>query len=372
MQCGAAFGAPPAARAAAGRPTRPERDLQDAEARYRALFEGAVDPILVADAEGRYLDANPAAAGLLGYTRDELLGLRVADVVAGGVDSVEAEYARFLQEGRWSGELEVRRRDGSTVAVEARATAVVLPTGPLYISILRDVSERRAAEQMQREFLAMVTHELRTPLTSVKGYAQLMQRRGVYSDQAVGVIVSRAAHLERLLGDLLDLSRLEGGRLELRRARVDLVVLARAMAEQAQVLTRLHAVRVEAPERPLEGWWDRDRVEQVLQNLLSNAVKYSPEGGEVVLRVEDVGGEARVAVTDRGLGVSAEALPRLFDRFYQARIGRTAGDAEGLGLGLYITRSLVEAHGGRIQAESVLGRGSTFAVTLPYGEPGES
>lgn len=234
---------------------------------------------------------------------------------------------------------------------------------------LRDAALRRASERAQGEALGMVAHELRSPLAALKGYAQLMQRRGTYSEKAVGVIVARTRHLERLIGDLLDLSRLEAGRLELRPDRMDLVALVHSMVEHAQVLTQLHAIRSEAPTRPLEGWWDRDRLEQVFGNLLTNAVRYSPQGGEILVRVQDLGREARVSVADEGLGIAAAAVPRLFHRFYQAPEGRGSGAERGLGLGLYITRSLVEEHGGRIEVASEIGRGTTFTVILPYEGP---
>jgi PAS domain S-box-containing protein len=252
--------------------------LRASEERYHSLFEDTRDAILVADADGRYPDANAAAARLLEYTHDHLRQLRVAEVVVATSGWTETEYERFKREGQWRGERELRRQDGSIVPVEARATVVDLPTGAVYLSAIRDVSERRALERMQREFLSMVTHELRTPLASIKGYAQIMQKRAAYNESAVGVIVTQAKRLERLIGDLLDVSRLEVGRLELQRDVTDLVAL-----------TREHMIRVEGPESLLIGRWDTTRLEQVLQNLLSNAVKYSPDGGVVVVRVEAPG-----------------------------------------------------------------------------------
>jgi signal transduction histidine kinase len=220
---------------------------------------------------------------------------------------------------------------------------------------------------MQREFITMVTHELRNPLASIKGYAELMQRRGAYSEAAVDTIVTQAKQLERLIEDLLDVSRLQVGQLKLQPGETDLVALARAAAAQAQTLTHVHTIRVVAPEPPLVGRWDATRLEQVLQNLLSNAVKYSPDGGEIVVRVEDLPRQARVSVTDQGIGIPPEALPRLFQRFFRTEEAQARG-IEGLGLGLHISRALVEAHGGRLWAESLPGQGSTFVFTLPRQE----
>ena len=141
------------------------------------LFNGVADAILVADADRRYLDANPAALRLLGYSRDELLRLRVDDVVAAAEPVWAAtEFARMIDEGEWRGELNVRHRDGTLIPVEARATVVALPTGPVYLSTLRDVSERHELDRLQGEFLAAVSHDLKNPLTTIRAQAQLLRR----------------------------------------------------------------------------------------------------------------------------------------------------------------------------------------------------
>ena len=342
--------------------------LQAAEAHYRGLFESAADAILVADGEGRYLDANPAAGDLLGYSRDELLQLRVADVVAAGLEWTEAEYARFLRDGHWQGELEVRRQDGTLVPVEARATTLELPTGTLYRSTLRDISERRALERLQHDFLALVTHELKSPLTSIRAYADLMERRAAYNARGIEAIRSQAQRLERLINDLLDVSQLQAGRLDLQCEPADLATLVDDAAAEARLLSEAHEIVVEQPAQPLIGCYDRDRLMQIMDNVLVNAVKYSPPGSSVRVRVDDLGQAARVSVSDQGSGIPAEALPHVFDRFYRTP-GAAASGVKGLGLGLYITRQLVEAHGGRIWVESSPGQGSAFIFTLPYQRP---
>jgi NtrC-family two-component system sensor histidine kinase KinB len=263
--------------------------------------------------------------------------------------------------------------DGRRVDVSAGLAPHPGPLGELAVisAILRDIGERKALERQQREFLSMVTHELRNPLASIRGYAQIMRRRGEYMERGLDVILTQSRRLERLIGDLLDVSRAEAGQLQLRREESDLVELVRAAADQAQALTRAHEVRFEGPDGPLLGQWDRDRLDQVLQNLLANATKYAPDGGTIVVRVEDRGCEARVSVADQGPGIAPDALPSLFGRFFRTEEARASG-AEGLGLGLYISRTLVEAHGGRIWAESMLGQGSTFTFALPYAPPGET
>ncbi|HEY7061971.1 MAG TPA: GAF domain-containing protein [Chloroflexota bacterium] len=345
---------------------RAQTGLLAAEARYRTIFEGVADTILVSDADGRILDANLPATELLGCSLDELRVRRIMDVCAMGDGWIETEFARFLEQGYWRGEAEVAKRDGTRVPVEVRATVAEVHGRKVCISTLRDTSERRAVERLQREFIAMIAHDLKTPLTSIGGYAQLMQRRQAYDQGAATTILSQTRRLERLLSDLLDAAQLETGRLKLRRAPVDLGALVRACVEDVRAAAPAHAFRVDASAAPLEGLWDHDRLMQVLENLLTNAVKYSPEDSEIAVRVADLGDAAEVAVIDQGIGIPPEALPRLFDRFYRTEAA-TASAARGLGLGLHTAKMLVEAHGGRIHAASAgPGQGSTFTLALPY------
>ena len=226
-----------------------------------------------------------------------------------------------------------------------------------------DVADRAAPERRQRDFMMLVGHELRSPLTAIVGYAQLMQRRRAYDEQALTAILAQARQIDRLVGDLLDSSRLETGQLQLEPSQTDLVAVARAAMQQAQLTSPFHVVRLESPAGPLDGWWDRGRLAQVFANLLGNAVKYSPAGGEVLVGIEDLGTAVGVSVEDQGVGIASAALPHLFERFYRAPA--TAGEVPGLGLGLHVTKALVEAHGGSMQVESLLGRGSVFTFTLP-------
>ena len=219
------------------------------------------------------------------------------------------------------------------------------------------------ASERQRDFITLIGHELRNPLAAIIAYAQLMQRRGAYDEQALTTIVAQAGQIDRLVGDLLDSSRLEAGQLQLEPSQTDLVAVARASTQQAQLTSRVHVVRLESPGGPLEGWWDRGRLGQVFANLLGNAIKYSAAGGEILVQVEDLGTEARVSIEDHGAGIAPAVLPHLFDRAYRGLA--TAAGVPGLGLGLYISKALVEAHGGSIQVESLLGQGTVFSFILP-------
>jgi PAS domain S-box-containing protein len=352
------------ARAAQQRAETALAQLQVAEARYRHLFENAADAFILIGPDGRYLETNQAASDLLGYSREELLGLRVGDTALNPGEARQ-HFTQLQQLGEGRGEGEVRRKDGTTVPVEWWAVALPPSTGPLYIRALRDVSARRTAERQQHELIAMVGHELRNPLTLINGYAQLLQQANPGGDPGVDAIARQAAHMDRILGDLLDLARLETGRLELRRRPVDLVALTRLATEHTRALSPEHVVQVNAPAQRLTGEWDIERLTQVLQNLLTNAVKYSAPGSKIEVCLADRGDEAEVVIRDEGQGVPADALPRIFDRFYRGP--DASRGTPGQGLGLYVTRWLVEAHGGRIRAESAgPGQGTTVTFNLPY------
>jgi signal transduction histidine kinase len=252
----------------------------------------------------------------------------------------------------------------------ARRCALAIDNSSLYQAEQQARSDAQAALAQRDELTSLVTHDLKNPLTSLKATVQLMQRRGEYDSRAMDRMLLQVEFLHRLIEDLAAFATLQSGRLELRPRAVELQELAKPILQQHGLLNQLHTLRLQGPEEPIVGYWDRDRLEQVFQNLIGNAVKYSPEGGEVLLRIEKGPEEARVAIHDQGLGIPESELPRLFNRFY--RSDDAARAASGLGLGLFISRTLVEAHGGSIWAESGgPGEGSSFYFTLPLGvEPG--
>lgn len=221
----------------------------------------------------------------------------------------------------------------------------------------------KAGRRRRSESVALLGHELRNPLTAIMAYAQLIQRRGAYDAKAITTIIAQAQQMQRLLDDLIASESSGVGELRLRRNDVDLVGIARAALHQWEVLSPGHSWRLETPDGSLTGRWDQGRLAQVFANLLGNAVKYSPGGGEILLTVEDLGATARVSVEDRGVGIAPADLSHLFDRSYRG--AATADRVDGMGIGLYVAKVLVEAHGGSISVESLLGRGSVFSFTLP-------
>ena len=347
------------------------RDARAAEEQYRSLFAGVGDAVLVTDADGNYVDANPAMTALVGYSVEELRRLRVGDLTA-DPDAGFARVLHALPDGAVRGEITLRRKDGSTVPVEGWMTSVAGPAGTLFIGTWRDISERRRAEEERQRFIAMIAPELRNPLSSRIGYAELLRRRERYDAKAVETIIAQGRRLERLTLDLRETMLVQAGVLNLKRAPVAVRELIAAAIEQARATTD-RAIHVEMPERLPIAEWDADRVAQVLGNLLLNAIKYSGErgeGGDVRVRVEDTGEAVRVAVADSGIGIPPDALPRIFEPFYRAS-NATDGSTRGMGLGLPISKALVEAHGGAMWAESALGEGSVFIFTLPYRAPSD-
>jgi signal transduction histidine kinase len=236
------------------------------------------------------------------------------------------------------------------------------------------MSREQAAQRIKDDFLSIVSHELRTPLTSIQGYSQLLEGRlrgGVAGESKemahLGVIRSQVGRMRRLVDDLLDVSRIDRrGGVSVEPADFDLAEEVRGAAAR---IGREHADRtiaVEAPDRmPVHA--DRDRIDQVLTNLIENAVKYSPEGGPVRVIAERRGGEVEVRVADVGVGIPPQHRDHVFERFYQADGDAGRRRFGGLGLGLYISRAIIDAHGGRIWAapNTEDGAGSVFGFRIP-------
>ena len=194
------------------------REAQASEARYRGLFEGVADAVLVFDAEGRYIDANAAASLIYGESREELLQRRIGDTAEMRAESLR-NFAELTRDGTFRGETTLHRRDGTTVPIESRTTAVRLASGTIYVTVMRDISERMRVEEERRQFVAMVAHELRNPLSALIGYAELMRRRERYDPKAVETIIAQGKRLERLTLDLRETLRAQAGRLDLSAAR---------------------------------------------------------------------------------------------------------------------------------------------------------
>lgn len=335
--------------------------LDASEARFHAIVNNSLDGVLVIDQSGTIHFSNPAAAQILDCSAEQLCG-RVF-----GVPLAPGDVA----------ELNVCRRGETARIVELRVTETVWRNCAAFLVTLRDITERKRREEECREairrrdeFLAMLSHELRNPLAAVSNAAHVLlreQRADRNSQRACEVIDRETRQMVRLLDDLLDVCRISCGKTVLRKAQVDLALLVAETAEVAAALmeSRGLTLHVAVPEIPIWIEGDAVRLRQVVHNLLSNAAKYTPAGGRVRLMLETQPHRALLTVADTGSGISADDLPHIFDPFYQGRTACQRGET-GLGVGLSLVRSLVQMHGGAVEARSPgPGAGTTFEVRLP-------
>ena len=266
-------------------------------------------------------------------------------------------------------ELTVLQPIERTLKVHAVPCDPIEPGGPELVLVVQDVTELYRYERLRKEFVANVSHELKSPLTAIRGLTETL-REGALQDPAhgqqfLGLIEQETARLSRLIDDLLELAQLESGQGPRPTQRVELGALIDEMLPALQAKARPRQITIEAHlDRSWQVGVDADWLRRILRNLLDNAVAYNREGGTVTVTVQPESGWARVAVADTGLGIPAEDLPRVFERFYRVDKARSR-ESGGTGLGLAIVKHAVESYGGAVAVESQLGRGSTFTFTIP-------
>ena len=335
--------------------------VQASEKRFRQIIDHSVDGLVIVDTGGIVRFANLAAEALFGRRTEELVGQPFGFPVDAGE----------------SAELEIVCKGGVSITVEMRVTTMELGEQSVYLTALRDISERKRVEaadrelgEMKTEFVATVSHELRTPLTSIKGFLDLLLRGKVRDSATQREFLTRAVQetdrLVTLVSELLDLSRMDAGQLELRVEQVDMKALITGTVQSMQALAVENQIPLTftLPVVPLIVGGDRDRLHQVLTNLIGNAIKFSSAHCPVLVTAEALHNFVTVSVIDQGPGIPERAIHRLFTKFY--RVHSSLDHAvSGTGLGLYISKKLIEAHGGNIGVESELGDGSTFFFTLP-------
>jgi two-component system phosphate regulon sensor histidine kinase PhoR len=328
------------------------RDRQQREAVLSAMEEG----VLLVGADDSLGYANPAAARLLGGVPRTLRAL-TPPAVRG-----------LVEETRSDGRAREREVETGFPTRVLQASTVALRDPGEVLVVLRDVTAPRRVEAMRRDFVADASHELKTPAAAIQAAAETVERAVGEDPGSAARFAAQlrrdATRLSRIVSDLLDLSRLEAERPNLSPVRLDRVV-----ADEADRLTSAAAgsgVRIEPAVEPVTVRGARGDLALLVRNLLENAVRYSPEGGRVDVRLAERDGRAVLEVDDTGIGIPTRDLPRIFERFYRVDRARSR-ETGGTGLGLSIARHIAERHGGRIEAESELGRGSTFRVTLPTG-----
>jgi PAS domain S-box-containing protein len=367
-----------------------EAELRDAEERMRSVVNHVVDGIITIDERGKIESFNPAAEKIFGYKRADVMGRNVKLLMPEPYHSehdgyianyVGSGHAKIIGIGR---EVTGKRQDGSTFPMELAVSEFHIGTRRFFTGIVRDITERKRlqeelqqrlrdladADRQKNEFLAMLSHELRNPLAPMRNALYLLKNTSQGDgdlSEVHGMMERQLQQLVRLVDDLLDVSRIIRGKIDLRKEEVDLVHAVQRAAETAKPVIDAHghALHISVPEEPVLVTGDLVRLAQVIANLLTNAAKYSRSSAPIELAVTREGDEAVVSVKDHGVGIPASLLPRLFELFVQGEhaLARSQG---GLGIGLTLVKRLVEMHEGTVSVLSEgEGRGSEFRIRLP-------
>lgn len=343
---------------------RTQAVLQISETGMRTIIESSSDGFEIVDGNGIVRFVNPTVEALFGRPAKQLMG---------------AAFGFAIEEKKTT-ELEISRPDGSTCVVEMQTADIVWEGQPVYLASLRDITARRNIEQAEKEiakmkatFIAGVTHDLRTPLTSLMGFLKLMksdkEMNGAIQDEFLDLALQDAERLASLTGDILEASQLESVGNKIKLFDVDLCNLITVSLKALEGIARDKGITLhdDFGNSPLNIKADRRTLRRVLDNLIGNAIRYSNHGGAVHVRAARTMAGVLVEVIDQGIGIPEKELPLLFQKFYQGdTLVKRSG--AGTGLGLYIAKEIVEAHGGTIGVESKPGVGSVFHFTIPVIE----
>jgi PAS domain S-box-containing protein len=351
------------------------RRAEEEGARLAAILEATSDFVATAHPSGRALYYNKAARRMLGIGEDEDISeVRIPDTHPAWASAIVLGEGlpTAVRDGIWSGETALLSRDGREIPVSQVIISHLAPDGTVeyFSTVARDISDRKRTERFREDFLHTVTHDLRAPLSALSAHGGILGhlvKKGeldARGQRSVDGIQRGVERINGMIQELADSARLEAGQIRLEKRRLDLARLAFDLVARQGPALPVARIQAEFPADLPPVLADVDRVERIFLNLITNALKYSP--AEARVRVGACRGDREVTiwVADEGPGIAPEDRARLFERFYRAR-SSAAGRVEGLGLGLYIARMLVEAHGGRIWVESEVGRGSTFFFTLP-------
>jgi PAS domain S-box-containing protein len=367
--------------------------LQETTELQRAILQSANFSIIATDAHGVIKSMNAASEAWLGYRQDELIGkatpvmlhdwkelvVRAENLSAEGNTKVDPGLDALFHRAR-RGEADEAdwtyvRADGTSFPIHLSLSALRASSGDVsgFVAIAQDVTERRAVDRMKNEFISVVSHELRTPLTSIRGSLGLLAAGmlGNVADKAqrmLQIAISNTDRLVRLINDILDIERLESGKIALDRQAVDVANLLQQAVDTMRGMSDKNGVHLEMLPAVGEVFGDPDRIQQTLTNLISNAIKFSPAGATVVVSAAADRTHMQFSVEDHGRGIPEEKINVIFERFQQvdASDSREKG---GTGLGLAICRTIIQQHGGRIWVKSEPGKGSTFYFTVPLTQP---
>jgi two-component system, OmpR family, phosphate regulon sensor histidine kinase PhoR len=340
------------------------RELEGERTKMFAVLEQMTDGVLIVDFQGKVQLINPASEKMFNASESDALGNTLAEVVR------HHQIVELWRACLESGESQVTSVDLSTRRMYLHSSAIPL-TQALPGSVLmvfQDLTQVRRLENIRRDFISNISHELRTPLASLKALAETLQESALDDPPTARRFLTRIEtevdSLALIVQELLELTRIESGKVPLQLERIPAEEILTAAADRLRLQAERAGLNlaIHSPQEPLWVLADARRIEQVIVNLLHNAIKFTPQGGQIDLVSEMAGDFVKFSVRDTGIGISSQDLPRIFERFYKADRARSGG---GTGLGLAITRHLVEAHGGKVWAESVEGQGATFYFTLP-------
>jgi PAS domain S-box-containing protein len=345
-----------------------------------AIIEHSADGVMIMDPELRILVFNRALSQMTGWPAEQAIGTPCYQVLAldglSGQDLCGAEPGTLTFEGDepWVAEGELCRPSGSRIAVRVTYSPLYDEEGRLghVLANVVDITRFREAEEMKSTFISVISHELKTPVSLIKGYANTLAREDANWDRAtvregLQVINEESDRLNSLINNLLDASRIQAGGFRLERADVSIPRLAAKVVENFRLQTAAHRFILDfAQDLPVISG-DEERLRQVFNNLVSNAIKYAPDGGEIRIGGWSDGSQVTVYVADQGIGIPLEEQGKLFQRFYRVD-SSLRRKTQGAGLGLYLCRSIVEAHGGRIWLRSEPGKGTTVFFTLSLAD----
>jgi PAS domain S-box-containing protein len=351
-----------------------EERLRQSEKRFRALVENMVGGLALTDARGIITYISPSTTRMVGFLPEDLTGHRIFERMVYPADKEAADrlWLRVLEEPGKSHTLEyrTRRKDGSYLWIELVGTNLLHePDIEAVVWNYRDITERKEMEQEKDHFISMASHELKTPLTVLRVYTQLLlEMCRAEGRQEIAPHLAKMNNqidkLTKLVVDLLDISKMQAGQIEMAHEAVDMEALAREVIESLQPTTGHRLLLEGTAPGTISG--DGERLGQVLTILLNNAIKYSPHADSVIVRLARSEEEhtLTVAVQDFGIGIGKEHQGRIFERFYRV-LSKQDKTFPGMGIGLYIAYEIIQRHGGRMWVESAEGKGSTFFFSLP-------
>jgi len=343
--------------------------ISEAERKQRAVTDNARDVICSLDAAGKFIAVNPASKVVLDFTPEELAGRYYIDlIVADDVSHVLAAMEGTSKDVS-SKPFDARMKRKYGQIVDTLWTSVWSPREKSYFCVIHDDTERKSAERMKQEVVAMITHDLRTPLSTIRNFLEMLgsDMYGELTDKGEKMLAladRNSARMLSLINDLLDVEKIKAGMMELSLADTDVFPLMEGCAQSVATLAEPAGIKIEVAPSDIIVRVDEDRISRVITNLLSNSIKFSPSGSTITLTANVKDRFAQIAVKDEGRGIPEELLPTIFDRFTQVMDSDSRGKG-GSGLGLAICKALVELHGGKIWVESPSGQGTTFTFTVP-------